>query len=191
MTRKPAPCGQRIQPLFARSENVEKKTAKMIFDLFGLDLVRQQPTCLGLRRDRPEDGLLGAHPVREDPARSVKAGQGRDTQTTSLWRIVSGTPAEQHLQYASSGLRFRIMRDALTANGCAPSRSLVFNRRPWRRPSGQTRAKYGLRPRRLPSATLASSDSVDFVRRSSLNAPFCLDSTYSFASFFAASFSYT
>ena len=30
MARKPTPCGQRIQPLFARSENVEKKTVKMI-----------------------------------------------------------------------------------------------------------------------------------------------------------------
>ena len=29
---------------FARSENVEKKAVKMIFDLFGLDPVRQQPT---------------------------------------------------------------------------------------------------------------------------------------------------
>ena len=51
MTRRPTPCGQ-------RSENVEKKTVKMIFDLFGLDLVRQQPTSLGLRRDSPEDRLL-------------------------------------------------------------------------------------------------------------------------------------
>ena len=55
MARRPTPCGQRIQPIFARSENVEKKTVKMIFDLFGLDLVRQQPTSLGLRRDRPDD----------------------------------------------------------------------------------------------------------------------------------------
>ena len=31
----------------------------MVLDRFGLDLVRQQPTRLGLRRDRPEDGLLG------------------------------------------------------------------------------------------------------------------------------------
>lgn len=74
MARKPTPCGQRILPLFAGSENVEKKTVEMIFDLSGDDLVRQQPTRLGLRRDRPEDRLLGAHPVREDPA--------RDTQTT-------------------------------------------------------------------------------------------------------------
>ena len=43
----------------------------MIFDLFGLGPVRQQPTRLGPRRVRPEDGLLGAHPVREDPARPV------------------------------------------------------------------------------------------------------------------------
>ena len=59
MARKPTPCGQRIQPLFARSENVEKKTVKMILDLFGLDLVCQhwQPTSLGLRRDSPEDRL--------------------------------------------------------------------------------------------------------------------------------------
>ena len=63
MARSPTPCGQRIQPLFARSENVKKKTVKMIFDLFGLDLVRQQPTSLGLGRDSPEDRLLGAHPV--------------------------------------------------------------------------------------------------------------------------------
>ena len=60
MTRRPTPCGQ-------RSENVEKKTVKMIFDLFGLDLVRQQPTSLGLRRDSPENRLLGAHPARKDP----------------------------------------------------------------------------------------------------------------------------
>ena len=64
MARRPTPCGQRIQPLFARSENVKKKTVKMIFDLFGLDLVRQQPTSLGLRRDSPENRLLGAHPAR-------------------------------------------------------------------------------------------------------------------------------
>ena len=76
MTRKPAPCGQRIQPLFARSEHVEKKTAKMIFDLSGLDPVLQQPTRLGLRRDSPENRLLGAHPVREDPARPVKVRPG-------------------------------------------------------------------------------------------------------------------
>ena len=74
MARKPTPCGQRIQPLFARSENVKKKTVKMIFDLFGLDLVRQQPTSLGLRRNSPENRLLGAHPVRKDPAR---LGEGR------------------------------------------------------------------------------------------------------------------
>ena len=76
MARRPTPCGQRIQPLFARSENVEKKTVKMIFDLFGLDPVLQQPTRLGLRRDSPENRLLGAHPVREDPARPVKVRPG-------------------------------------------------------------------------------------------------------------------
>ena len=74
MARKPTPCGQRIQPLFARSENVEKKTVKMIFDLFGLDLVRHQPTSLGHRRDSPENRLLGAHPVRKDPTR-LRLGQ--------------------------------------------------------------------------------------------------------------------
>ena len=52
MARRPTPCGQRIQPLFARSDNVEEKTVKMIFDLFGLDLVRQQPASLGLRVGR-------------------------------------------------------------------------------------------------------------------------------------------
>ena len=78
MARKPTPCGQRIQPLFARSENVEEnlKTVKMIFDLFGLDLVRQQPTSLGLRRDSPEDRLLGAHPVCKDPSRLGKDRTG-------------------------------------------------------------------------------------------------------------------
>ena len=75
MARKPTPCGQRTQPLFARSENVEKKTVKKILDLFGLDLVRQQPS-LGLRRDSPEDRLLGAHPVRKDPTRLAKGRTG-------------------------------------------------------------------------------------------------------------------
>ena len=84
MARKPTPCGQRIQPLFARSENVEKKTVKMIFDLFGLDLVRQQPTSLGLGRDSPEDRLLGAHPVREDPARSVIVRAGTLKQRMAI-----------------------------------------------------------------------------------------------------------
>ena len=76
MARRPTPCGQRIQPLFARSENVEKKTVKMIFDLFGLDLVRQQPTSLGLGRDSPKDRLLSAHPVRKDPTRLTKGRTG-------------------------------------------------------------------------------------------------------------------
>ena len=76
MARRPTPCGQRIQPLFARSENVKKKTVKMIFDLFGLDLVRQQPTSLGLRRDSPEDRLLGARPARKDPTRLAKGRTG-------------------------------------------------------------------------------------------------------------------
>ena len=75
MARKPTPCGQRIQPLFARSENVEKKTVKKILNLFGLHLVRQQPTSLGLRRDSPEDRLLGAHPVR-DPTGLAKGRTG-------------------------------------------------------------------------------------------------------------------
>ena len=76
MARRPTPCGQRIQPLFARSENVKKKTVKMIFDLFGLDLVRQQPTSLGLGRDSPEDRLLDAHPVCKDPPRLGKDRTG-------------------------------------------------------------------------------------------------------------------
>ena len=62
----------------------------MIFDLLGLrvDLVRQQPTSLGLRRDSPEDGLLGAHPVRKDPTRLAKGRTGTVTQTLNVWRIV-------------------------------------------------------------------------------------------------------
>ena len=76
MARRPTPCGQRIQPLFARSENVEKKTVKMIFDLFGLDLVGQQATSLGLGRDSPKDRLLSAHPVRKDPTRLTKGRTG-------------------------------------------------------------------------------------------------------------------
>ena len=76
MARRPTPCGQRIQPLFARSEDVKKKPVKMIFDLFGLDLVRQQPTSLGLRRDSPENKVLGAHPVRKDPTRLGKGRTG-------------------------------------------------------------------------------------------------------------------
>ena len=76
MARRPTPCGQRTQPLFARSENVEKKTVKKILNLFGLHLVRQQPTSLGLRRDSPEDRLLGTHPVRKDPTGLAKGRTG-------------------------------------------------------------------------------------------------------------------
>ena len=110
MARKPTPCGPRIQPLFARSENVKKKTVKMIFDLFGLDLVRQQPTSLGLRRDSPEDRLLGAHPVRKDPTRLAKGRTGTLLKTTyDKWSREPRRAAEQHLQCASSGLRLRII----------------------------------------------------------------------------------
>ena len=51
MARRPTPCGQRIQPLFARSENVKKKTVKMIFDLFGLI---NKINKLGIKEGRPE-----------------------------------------------------------------------------------------------------------------------------------------
>ena len=97
MARKPTPCGQRIQPLFARSENVEKKTVKMIFDLFGLDLVRQQPTSLGLRRDSLEDRFLGAHPVRKDSTRLAKGRTGTLKQrmaeyATWIFRLPGQSP---------------------------------------------------------------------------------------------------
>ena len=93
MARRPTPCGQRIQPLFARSENVKKKTVKMIFDLFGLDLVGQQATSLGLGRDSPEDRLLGAHPVRKDPTRLGKGRTG-----TNKYIIIITNITEEHPQ---------------------------------------------------------------------------------------------
>ena len=103
MARRPTPCGQRIQPLFARSENVKKKTVKMIFDLFGLDLVRQQPTSLGLGRDSPEDRLLDAHPVCKDPPRL-----GKDRTGTLKQRMADclGNPR-------GAALAMRVLRPAI------------------------------------------------------------------------------
>ena len=74
MARRPTPCGQRIQPLFARSENVEKKTVKMIFDLFGLGLgkpgVPRGNTC----NARPQACDSGSCETHSPPAGARPAG---------------------------------------------------------------------------------------------------------------------